>query len=56
MVMPPAVTLPEELTCPAVVMLPPVIFAVTLSADTTFELRLNPAAFKLPPVTLPLAL
>ena len=29
------------------------MFAVTFSAETTFELRLNPAAFKLPLVTLP---
>ena len=52
------VTLP---TCvPSI--LPPEILAVVVmlaalvSADTTFELRLRPAAFKLPPVTLPLAL
>ena len=38
---------------PGVVRLAPAIFAVTLSVDITFELRLNPAAFKLPPVMLP---
>ena len=43
-------------------MLPPEILAVVVMlaaltrADTTFELKLNPVAFKLPPVMLPLAL
>ena len=40
---------------PAVVMLPPEIFAVTLKLDTTLPLRLRPAAFMLPPVMLPTA-
>jgi hypothetical protein len=51
--------------CPAIFMLPEaamfppeilpvvVIFAVILIAETTFPLKLNPAAFKLPLVTLP---
>ena len=32
------------------------IFDVEFSADKTFELKLKPEAFKLPPVTLPLEL
>ena len=32
------------------------MFAVTLRFETTFELKLKPTAFKLPPVMLPLAL
>jgi len=32
-----------------------VIFAVEFSADTTFELKLNPAAFRLPLMILPVA-
>ena len=52
----PPVMLPVALINPGVVMLAPAIFAVTLSADTTFELRLRPAAFRLPPVMLPLTL
>jgi hypothetical protein len=35
------------------IILPPVMLAVVAKADTTFELKLNPAAFKLPPVMLP---
>ena len=31
----------------------PAILPVTFSAETTFELRLNPPAFKLPASTLP---
>ena len=61
----PLVDIEAALTAPAVTMLPPVILptattvvaAVKLelkfNADTTFELRLNPAAFKLLPVMLP---
>ena len=33
-----------------------VIFEVEFSADITLELRLNPAAFRLSPVILPVAL
>ena len=55
------VTLPVADRLPAVSKLPPdtlavvVIFDVEFRADTTFELRLNPAAFKLPAITLPVA-
>ena len=49
-------------TTPEVKILPPVIFAVVvilvimLKPDTTLPLRLKPAAFKLPPITLPVTL
>ena len=52
------VTLPTKVP----IKLPPemlavvVTFDVELIADTTFELKLKPAAFRLPPVTLPVAL
>ena len=49
----PPVMLPAALIKPGVVMLPPAIFDVTFSALTTFELKLRPAAFRLPPVMLP---
>ena len=49
----PPVTLPVALINPGVIMLPLAIFAVTLRFDTTFELRLNPAALRLPAVILP---
>ena len=52
----PPVMLPVAEINPGVVTLPPAMFPVTLSALTTFELRLNPPAFKLPPVMLPVAL
>ena len=54
------VMLPPE--PPPEMMLPPEILAVVVTllveliADTTFELRLNPAAFRLPPVTFPVTL
>ena len=53
--LPPAI-LPAADTSPGVVKLPPAMFAVTFRFETTFELKLNPAAFKLPPVILPLTL
>ena len=34
------------------IIFPPVTLPVTLSGDTTLPLKLNPAAFKLPPVIL----
>ena len=59
----PPVMLPEVLICPVPAnTLPPVMLAVVvmLAADTnvliTLPLRLNPAAFKLPAVTLPVTL
>ena len=33
-----------------------VMLLVEFNADTTFELRLNPAAFRFPPVMLPVTL
>ena len=54
MILPP-VMLPVALTNPGVVTFAPAMSPVTFNALTTFELKLNPAAFKLPPVTLPLA-
>ena len=60
MIVPPVIA-PVTLTAvpiwvPAETLAVVVILLVEFSADTTFELRLNPAAFKLPPVILPLAL
>ena len=61
----PAVMLPvveNDVAINVPIMLPPEILAVVVmlaadtKADTTFELRLNPAAFKLPPVMLPVTL
>ena len=63
----PPVTLPDPLTEPdpntkLAIMLPPemlavvVIFAADTRADTTLPLKLRPAAFKLPPVILPVPL
>ena len=49
----PPVMLPVALINPGVMILPLAILAVTLRLDTTFELRLSPAAFKFPAVTLP---
>ena len=59
----PAVILPvPEIAPDPNKILPPVILAVVVilevefNALITFELRLNPAAFKLPPVMLPVTL
>ena len=48
--------LPVEDTMPLVLIFAAAMLLVTFNALTTFELKLNPAAFKLPPVMLPLAL
>ena len=53
--LPPAM-LPVALINPGVIKLPPAMFDVTFSAETTLPLKLNPTAFKLLPVMLPLAL
>jgi hypothetical protein len=52
----PPVTLPVAEIDPGVAKFAPAMLPVTFSADTTFELRLNPEAFKFPPVILPLVL
>ena len=52
----PPVTLPVATNVPGVVKLPAAVLLVTFNADTTLPLRLNPAAFKLPPVILPVTL
>ena len=56
--LPPVILLVAEIN-PPVSKLPPDILAVVVilevefNAETTFELRLSPAAFRLPPVILP---
>jgi hypothetical protein len=52
----PLFTLPVAEIKPGVVKLAPAMSPVTFNALITFELRLNPAAFKLPATTFPVAL
>ena len=52
----PPVILPVAEINPGVVMLPPAILPVTFNVLLTLPLKLNPVAFRLPLLTLPLAL
>ena len=51
-----ALTLAPPKMLPPVMLAVVVTFDVELIADTTFELKLKPAAFRLPPVMLPVTL
>ena len=54
--LPVIMAIPVPITLPPATLAVVVMLAALVNALTTFELKLNPAAFKLPPIMLPVTL